>query len=57
LRTLSFAYWFVWRGYDFVTERWRKSDGGNADGFRVRAQWDTKVVSNTAGYLIVNAVA
>ncbi|MBM3216433.1 hypothetical protein FJZ36_16150 [Candidatus Poribacteria bacterium] len=57
LRTLSFAYWFVWRGYDFATERWRKSDGGNADGFRVRAQWDAKVVSDTAGYLIVNAVA
>lgn len=57
LRTLSFAYWFVWRGYDFATERWRKSDGGNADGFRVRAQWDVKVVSNTAGYLIEDAVA
>lgn len=57
LRTLSFAYWFVWRGYDFVTERWRKSDGGNADGFRVRAQWDIKIVANTAGYLILNAVA
>lgn len=57
LRTLSFAYWFVWRGHDFVAERWRKSDGGNADGYRVRAQWDTKVVANTAGYLMINAVA
>jgi hypothetical protein len=57
LRTLSFAYWFVWRGYDFTTERWRKSDGGNADGVRVRAQWDARVVANTAGYLFINAVA
>ena len=57
IRTLSFGYWFVWSGYDFLTERWRKSDGGNADGFRVRAQWDLKVVANTAGYFIEDAIA
>lgn len=57
LRTLSFAYWFVWRGYDFTAERWRKSDGGASDGFRVRAQWDSKIAAKTAGYFIENAVA
>ena len=57
MRTISFAYWFVWRGYDFIAERWRKADGGASDGFRVRAQWDAKIVAKSAGYFIENAVA
>lgn len=57
LRTPSFGYTFIWRGYNYVVERWRKSEGGNADGYRVLVQRDIKVTGNTCGYLWSDCVA
>jgi hypothetical protein len=51
-RSLCFAKWFNLASQNFLTERWRVANGGAGDGFRVRAAFDEKVVSNLAGYLL-----
>ena len=56
IRTLSYGYTFMWKPYNFVTERWLDS-GRKATGIRTLAQYDQKVVANTAGYLFIDAVA
>lgn len=56
-KTPSFAYAFVWDAVNFLIERWRKSDGGAADGFRSRTMYDLKLTGNTLGYYWDTAVA
>lgn len=58
-KTKTFAKTFVYPQLDGTTrptDRWRDEDT-KSDMFRVTYEYDIKIVSNVAGYLIQNAVA
>jgi hypothetical protein len=58
-KTKTFGKTFVYPqpdGSTRPTDRWRENPR-KADLFRVTYEYDTKIVSNVAGYLIKNAVA
>jgi len=58
-RTKTFAKTFVYNqpdGSQKATDRWRNEDE-RSDMFRVTYEYDLKIVSNVAGYLIQTAVA